>query len=58
MLIRRMLFQPIAAFFERDRLQLRSCDAGRDRGVVNFNDRRQVRFDRVADFHFFGRDYR
>jgi len=53
-----MFAQPIAAFFDRNRVKLRGRNPCGDSGIVDVDDRRQIRLDGVADFHFFCSDGR
>ena len=51
MTIRRVVVQPIPPAFDCDGLELRGRHSGRDGGVVDINDGREIGFGRVADFH-------
>ena len=44
-----MRTKPFAAAFNRNRFQLRRGNAGGDGSIMNFNDRRKIGFDGVAD---------
>src|SRR5581483_21447 len=46
-----MLFQPIASLLDCHRLELSRGQAGGDRRIVNSNNRGQVPFPRIANFH-------
>jgi len=55
---RGMRAEPFAAVLNRDRFKLRGGNTAGDGSIVNFDDRRKIGFDGIADCYFCSRGLR